>query len=245
MSDSIALNLPEKYFVSTNDYLNSDVRVNEVAEQIKKLKNGKAPGIDGVINEFLKNSPVAIVENITKFFNLVLSSGVVPRDWTIGLIQPIYKGKGSLKNADNYRGITLLSSIGKLFTSILNDRIKNYFDCTGFLGDEQAGFRKGHSTLDHIFVLHSVIDWYLSKKKRVYCAFIDYKKAFDMVDRTLLWSKLVAHDINGRVLKVIHAIYNNAKSCIVNNGEKSDFFVVATWEYDKVKVCLQFYFQFF
>ena len=100
----------------------------------------------------------------------------------------------------------------------------NYMEVTGFLGDEQAGFRKGHSTLDHIFVLHTVIDLYLREKKRVFCAFIDYKKAFDLIDRQHLWSKLVAHDINGRVLQVIHAIYRNAKSRVVNNGVKSGMF---------------------
>ncbi|KAJ8024120.1 hypothetical protein HOLleu_36756 [Holothuria leucospilota] len=166
--DRIAQTLPDNYLLSSNDFLNKDICIEEVTEQVRKLRNSKAPGIDGLINEFLKYSPTLVLENLTKFFNLVLSTSKVPTDWTIGLIQPIYKGKGSPKDVDNYRGITLLSSIGKLFTSILNDRIMNYMQVTGFLGDEQAGFRKGHSTLDHIFVLHTVIDLYLREKKRIF-----------------------------------------------------------------------------
>ena len=141
-----------------------------------KVRNSKAPGIDGLINKFLKYSPTLVLENLTKFFNLVLSTSKVPTDWTIGLIQPINKGKGSPKDVDSYRGITLLSSIGKLFTSILNARIMNYMEVTGFLGDEQAGFRKGHSTLDHIFVLHTVIDLYLREKKRVFALLLITKR---------------------------------------------------------------------
>ena len=64
----------------------------------------------------------------------------------------------------------------------------SYLEDNELLGDEQAGFRNGHSTLDHIFSLHSVIDLYLSSKEWVHCAFIKYKKAFDLVDRSSLWN---------------------------------------------------------
>ena len=123
------------------------------------LSNNKAPGTDLIKNEFLKNSPVSVVNLlITSLFNLVLNTGIVPTTWTIGVIKPIFKGKGSPHNVDNYRGITLLSCLGKLFTAILNDRIHTYLLYAGVWGDEQAGFRSNYSTIDHIFVLHTVID---------------------------------------------------------------------------------------
>ena len=93
------------------------------------------------------------------------------------------------------------------------------------MGDEQAGFRHDHSTLDHMFVLHSIVELYLHKKKRVYCAFIDYRKAFDSIQRAFLWSKLISNNINGKVLQVIRNLYDNAKSCVRNNFEQSDYFV--------------------
>ena len=137
---------------------------------------------------------------------------------------PLYKKKGHVNNPDNYRGITLLSCVGKFFTSVLNYRITNYLEATGSIGDEQAGFRAGHSTIDHIFVLHSIIDIYQQKQKPLYCAFIDYKKAFDFVDRSSLWKKLISHGINGKVLNVIYNLYKNAKSCVKSQGKLSDYF---------------------
>ena len=84
-------------------------------------------------------------------------------------------------------GITLLSCIGKLFTSLLNHRLCLFLEDYGVMGEEQAGFCSGYSTVDHVFVLNMLIELYSHKKKQLYCAFIDYGKAFDSIDRSLLW----------------------------------------------------------
>ena len=76
--------------------------------------------------------------------------------------------------------------------SALNTRLKNYLEENDLLGEEQAGFREGYATLDHIFSLHCIIDLALAQKKRLYYAFVDYLKAFDMVDRSSLWVKISA-----------------------------------------------------
>ena len=178
-----------------DDALNADISVEEVILMIKKLKNNKACGKDLIRNEFLKNCPVSLLDIIFKLFNLILKSGLVPTDWSVGLIVPIFKKKGKDTDPDNYRGITLLSCLGKLFTSILNKRISQFLQNDRLLGEEQAGFRAGYSTSDHIFVMKALIDIYLQKKKRLYCAFIDYKKAFDLVDRTALWCKMLKSGI--------------------------------------------------
>ena len=157
-------------------------------------------------------------------FNLVLKSGVVPSDWCSGIIYPLYKNKGSPSDPNNYRGITLLSVIGKLFTSCLNHRLSIYVENVGLLGEEQAGFRENYSTTDHIFTLHSIIQLYLKNSKRLYCAFIDYAKAFDTINRTSLWSKLIASEINGNVIRVIYNLYENAKSCIRKENKLSNYF---------------------
>ena len=81
----------------------------------------------------------------------------------------------SIDDPNNYRDITLLSCIGKLFTAAINARLTHYLESVGILEDEQAGFRPGHSTIDHAFVLHSLMELYLSKGKRLYCAFVDYQ----------------------------------------------------------------------
>jgi hypothetical protein len=73
-----------------------------------------------------------------KIFNIVFASGIIPDFWSESYICPIYKNKGDPKNPDNYRGITILSCFGKLFTCILNNRLFNYLESLGLLCEEQA-----------------------------------------------------------------------------------------------------------
>ena len=204
--------------------LNDPISLTEVEKMIRKLKNSKACGRDLIHNEFLKNFPVDLLYVIVKFFNIILNTGAVPTEWCVGIIIPIFKKKGEETNPDNYRGITLLSCLGKLFTSILNDRITKFLDKEHLLGEEQAGFRQNYSTLDNIFVLKCIVDLYLNKKKRLYCAFIDYKKAFDLIDRASMWLKMRKIGVTGKILNVIQNIYKNANSCISVNGDMSELF---------------------
>ena len=123
---------------------------------------------------------------LTKLFNVVLNSGVVPEAWTKSIIIPIYKKKGDDAEPNQYRGISLLSCIGIVFTSLVGSCIFTYVEILG----EQAGFRKKYFTVDHVhvFVLNDLIDIYNKmKKKKLYCCFVEYSKAFDMVPRVHLW----------------------------------------------------------
>ena len=151
-----------------------------------------------------------MTEIYTKLFYLILVSGKTPNEWSIGMIKPIYKQKGSCYDLNNYRGITILSCFGKLFTSVINNRLVEYFDENTTIGPEQAGFREGHSTVDHVFILHCIIRFFLAKKKRLYCLFIDYEKAFDRVEKAFLWQKLLDSGIDGRILTVIKDMYRKA-----------------------------------
>jgi hypothetical protein len=99
-----------------------------------------------------------------KIFNLILKSGFIPKEWVLGMIKPLYKNKGDKHDVDNYRGITLLSCIGKLFSMLINNRLNKFLEDKGSIGSEQAGFRKSFSTLDHIFTLKYLIEFYLQKK---------------------------------------------------------------------------------
>ena len=193
-----------------DEILNNDFTSIELKKLSKKLKNNKSSAIDNVINEFLKYSPEIYKELILKLFNLILKTGIIPSEWCISFISPIYKNKGEKSDPNNYRGISIISCLGKLFTAFINERFTKFADLNEIIGEEQAGFRSGYSTQDHIFTLHAIIEIYLnhinqktSGEKKLYCAFIDYQKAFDLVDRSCLWQKLLACDIKGKIMKLI------------------------------------------
>ena len=226
-TDFKPINENEKYQNIDSSCLNLDITNEEVMNSIQNLKTNKTHGIDLILNEFLINSSSKMIDTFVKIFNLVLNTGHVPTEWCIGIIKPIFKNKGSPDDPNNYRGITILSCFGKLFTSVLSNRIQKFIEDTEILGPEQAGFRKGFSTIDNLFVLYGIIDTLLINKKRLYCAFLDYEKAFDKIERTLLWQKLTEQKINGKILRIIKNIYLAAKSCVLTNDyTRSDLFSI-------------------
>ena len=138
--------------------VNNEISVEEIDKCIRKLKSGKASGLDNVSNEYIKATCDLLMPFYHKLFNVVFDTGVIPESWLIGSIVPIFKNKGEKDDPKNYRPITILSCVGKLFTAVLNNRLTEYLETYHLLNENQAGFRKNHSTIDHIFVLHTLAD---------------------------------------------------------------------------------------
>jgi len=111
----------------------------------------------------------------------------VPEDWKNGVIIKLPE-KGSLKDCNNWRGITLLSTSSKVFNRVLLNRLQDAVDCT--LRDEQAGSRKGRSCIEQIFTLRNITEQSLEHQQDLIINFIDFKKAFDCVHRPSLWKIL-------------------------------------------------------
>ena len=215
---------PRENDIPENDKINHYFTRAEILNVIKKLKNNKACGVDNIINEFLKNCPINIYDILEMIFNIILHTGIIPKAWSVSLIQPIYKGKGSVNDPDNFRGISLISCVAKIFTAVINNRLTVYLNDSKILGEEQAGFRENYSTSDHIFVLNTLINIYQCKNKQIYCAFVDYRKAFDFINRSNLWGKLLEYGINGKIITVIYNLYENSKSCVKKDGNISPSF---------------------
>ena len=159
-----------------NFELNSAISEDEVLKCLNHLKLNKACSSDLILNEFLKSSKTKMLTVFTTFFNLVFNTGIIPDEWSQGMISPIYKNKGHKASPDNYRGITILSCFGKLFTAILNNRLNNYLESMNLLCEEQAGFRKKYGTTDHIFNLKCIIDLYLFRGKNYFAPLLTIKK---------------------------------------------------------------------
>ena len=216
-------------FIESEDaknILNKEFTEIELSQVIKKLKNNKSPGIDQITNETICYTYDKLKSFWCKLFNKILLSGEVPKDWLTGVIIPIYKNKGDKNDPNNYRGITLLSCGAKFFTSILNHRLLKFSETVNLLSENQAGFRPNHSTIDHIFVIKSFCDIIRNRKKKLYCAFVDYEKAFDKVWHLGLWQKLLNSGIGGNLLNVLRSMYSNLVSCVSSNNINSDMFSI-------------------
>ena len=161
--------------------LDKHITVQEILDAVKLLKTGK--------NEYFIECIDVLAGHICDIFNKILDSGHFPEKWCEGIIVPIYK-KGNKADVNNYRGITILSCLSKIFTIILNRRITSISEENNLISDSQFGFRKGKSTVDALFVLLNVVHKFLNENKRLYCVFVDFKKAFDSVYRNALWLKL-------------------------------------------------------
>ena len=205
-------------FNTTFSNLDIDLSMDEIHLACSRLKSKKAVGPDRISNEVLMNSSLQGVLHL--FFSLCFTHHIVPKIWQKAIISPILNS--SLKDPFvplNYRGISLLSCIYKLYSSVINNRLSSYCECNKLIDEEQNGFRPGRSCLDHVFVLSSVIRNRQSNNMSTFAAFIDMKKAFDWVDRDLLLFKILSQfGIKGKMYNVIASLYSNSTACVkINN----------------------------
>ena len=206
-----------------NDDLDKEITISEILSSAKKLKSGKAHGADCLLNEYFLESVDILAPYLCDLFNAILNSGYFPEQWTEGIIIPLHK-EGDKKCVNNYRGITLLSCLSKIFTSVLNSRLETFCKVNDTISDAQFGFRKGRSTVDAMFALLSTVQNYLSNNKRLYVAFVDLKKCFDSIYRNALWLKLFRAGIQGKMLRIVKCMYEKVKSCVKSCNSFSDFF---------------------
>ena len=145
-----------------------------------------------------------------KLFNCILNKNPTINKWMTSILNPIHK-TGNKAEPSNYRGISIMSCLGKFFNSILNLRLTNYVLENKILKDTQLGFRKGNRTTDAHIILHSLIQEYCYKNsQKLYGCFVDFKKAFDTIPRGLLFEKLLNHGIKGKFFNVLKTMYTNA-----------------------------------
>ncbi len=124
----------------------------------------------------------------------------------------------------NYRGISLLSCVYKLYSAILNNRLAIFFEENDILHDEQNGFRGKRSCLDHIFTLTSIVKNKLNSGQEVFACFVDFRKAFDLVDRNMLLYRFLELGIDGKIYESIKSIYHRAFCAVRINGSMTDWF---------------------
>ena len=194
------------------------IMLHEVETELKHLKLGKAPGMDGISNEFYRYFSDYLLHPLTTLYNYIWESGVYPDKWSEGIIQPLHK-KGSIDEPDNYRKLTLMACMGKIFESIINKRLVFQSEATNIVDPYQFGFTKDCRTSDNVFILDTLISYQKSKRKPLYVTFIDFSKAFDFVNRTFLYYKMIKKGFGGKLVKIIESMFSKSSARVRWEGE--------------------------
>jgi len=207
------------------DMCTSFITKAEIRDAIKKLKNGKAGGIDGITAELLKADTQTTVDWLDKLFRTIWEREEVPKEWKQGIIVKLPK-KGDLTDCGNWRGITLTSVPSKVFGRVLINRIRDGVDSK--LRDEQAGFRRGRSTTEQIFVLRNIIEQVVEWQATLYVTFVDFEKAFDSVHRESLWKIMASYGIPKKIVKMVNILYEDSECTVLDEGKQPGWFKVKT-----------------
>ncbi len=223
--------LPDTVFdtsASPDNELNAPITSDDIRKAILKLKNGKACGDDDISNEYLKTSCDLLIPTYVKLFNVLMKTSVYPSNWATGTIIPIFKKKGDPCNPGNYRPITLSSCMGKVFSSVLNQRLTTYIENNKILKQNQGAFMPGTSTTSHMFNLHCLLEMSKSNKDTLFCAFMDLSGAFDNVWRDGMFMKILENGLGGNFFNIIKSMYKETKSYIRCENLNSDSFICNT-----------------
>ena len=149
--------VPNIQEAATDLDISTDVSIRtEIIQAVNSLKNGKAPRHDNLNAELVKGDPELAATNLTPFITKIWELEEIPSDWSTGVIILKIPKKGSLRDCNNWRGITLLSVPIKIFCKVVRQRITQAVD--DILRNEQAGFRKGCGCTDQIFTLRNILE---------------------------------------------------------------------------------------
>ena len=191
-----------------DNILNSQISVNEVKQVIKGLKTKKAPGIDNIQAECYKYGGKCFIECITKLFNLLCNVEYVPSQFKKGVIIPIPKGDKDKSLKDNYRGITLLPVMSKIFEKCIIVRIEKWSKDHKIINEQQGASHEKCSSLHVAWLVKEAIARYNEKGSTVYLSMLDTKKAYDSVWQSGLFYMLYEYGINAKAWRVLRNFYS-------------------------------------
>ena len=203
-----------------HEILNNDFTKDEVLSAIDSLKRNKSPGADYIAPEFIKFLKYELLEDITVMYNYIIENRSFPLDWAEGIKSAIYK-KGDRKKANNYRGITVPKIFEKIFEILIHNRLQFLNSAFDRVDESNGGFLKGKRTSDNIFILNGLIQKQLLMGKKLYVCFVDFSKAFDLVNRHILFFKIINSGWSGRVIDTLRDLYAKTHYRIKASGKLS------------------------
>ena len=188
----------------------------ETAAAVKALRRAAAAGSDGIDASLLRAGK-PVLEWIHLAVCAAWKSGKSPKEWRHSTITALYKKKGPKDSAGNYRGISLLSIVGKVYASILLHRVAEQVD--PLLHEAQCGFRKGRGTSDAIFTLRSVESVCKRHGACMAKAYIDFTKAYDCIDREALWRILQMYGVHSHLITLLKDLHSDTFASVKLDGQ--------------------------
>lgn len=198
-------------FNSTTIFL-TPVSDHETYNIIMSLKNSKSGGIDGLVTKILKLCALYVAPPLAHIINLSFSQGIFPKQLKLSVVKPIFK-KGDKLDVNNYRPITLVPILSKVFEKAFHKRITNFLDKFGILHSDQFGFRKGSSTTLAGFEFLRNVAESLNDGIPIASVFLDMSKAFDFVSHDILLNKLNRYGIRGKAHHWVESYLKDRLQC--------------------------------
>ena len=201
----------------------------EIARAMKAKGNAEAVEPDGLPAELLKlglQQDRTILRALHRLTILVWRQGKIPQQWKDAVITVLHK-KGDKTECGNYRGISLVSHAGKVLLAVVARRLSAYCEAKGLLPEKQCGFRLDRSTTDMMFVVCRLQEVGRKVEVSLHMCSIDLQKAYDTVDRTLLWPVLTRIGVPPQMIAVIRQFHYGMRACVrPDDGVCSDWFEV-------------------
>jgi endonuclease/exonuclease/phosphatase family metal-dependent hydrolase len=204
-----------------DEYLDAPFTEDELNEALKKSKTNKASGPDGIPSEFFKNLPQSGKLTMLELFNKIWLEENFPDDWSESTTLMIHK-KGDSMSPMNYRPITLLNCVMKIFMQLLTTRLTNWAVKNNILPEEQAGFRRKRGCDDQIFNLTTALQIGTCNKGKVYALFIDFQRAFPSIPHNKLWLKLQDLGVSPKLIRAFGSVYSKCNTRIRLEDKLSD-----------------------
>lgn len=204
-----------------------DFTVNDLRKFIDSLPQRSSPGPDGVPNALLTNAGPCLLPVLHRFFRHLFDNGVLPSDWLLANVTPIYK-KGSRTLCGNYRPISLTSTSCKIAERLIKCNIIKYLQTNNLLSSSQHGFLPHRSCLSSLLIFLETISDNLDQGIPSNTVYIDFSKAFDSISHRRLLIKLKAFGVTGPLFSWIECFVTRRKQRVVVHGESSSWLPVTS-----------------
>ena len=201
--------------------MNRNFSEDETISAIAKLKRNKSPGYDIIPAEFVKHLKTFFAKDLTLIFNYMVENKEFPDDWAEGIRNPIFKS-GSKNKCSNYRGITILPVFGKIFETVVLSRLEFVNEAFQKHDRHNGAFKKDSRTSDNNFIIQGLVSRQLSLGRKLIVIHVDFSRAFDNINRNILFYKLKKSGLKGRVIDTLHNMYKKTCYRVKHNGKVSD-----------------------